>query len=337
MKVDASLMVANPVDSGSLAKQLEDIGFDGCYTFEGQHDPFFPLLIAAEHTQSLQLTTGVAIAFARNPMLLANLGYDLQLASKGRFMLGLGSQIKPHIERRFSATWSNPAARMRDMVKAIRAIWESWETGERLNYQGEFYQHTLMTHAFNPGPNPHGQPPIYLAGVGPKMTEVVGEVADGLLVHPFQTSLSLRELTIASLKQGADKAGRSADEIAISCQLMMATGLNQEEFEDNKLRARNQIAFYGSTPAYKPVFDCHGWGDLQPKLNALSKEGKWSEMGELINDEILHTIAIVGTPAEVAQQIQLRCGDFERVCPVAYGGSVELNRTVLQEITALSE
>lgn len=327
-------MVGNPMDAAQEAKDLEDMGFDGCYTFEGQHDPFFPLLMAAEHTEKLELTTGVAIAFARNPMLLANLGYDLQLASKGRFMLGLGSQIKPHIERRFSATWSKPAARMRDMVKAIRAIWHSWETGERLNYRGEFYQHTLMTHAFNPGPNPHGTPAIYIAGVGPKMTEVVGEVADGLLVHPFQTNLSLEQLTLPSLQRGAEKAGRGSGDIAISCQLMMATGLNEEEFEDNKLRARNQIAFYGSTPAYKPVLDCHGWGDLQPRLNTLSKEGKWDAMGELVSDEILETIAIVGKPGEVAEKIKARCGNFERVCPVAYGGSKALNKKVLEELSA---
>jgi len=325
-------MVNNPSDAGPMAVELEAIGFDGAYTFEGQHDPFLPLLVAAENTNNLELTTGVAIAFARNPMLLANLGYDLQLASKGRFILGLGSQIKPHIERRFSATWSKPAARMRDMVNAIKAIWHSWETAERLNYQGEFYQHTLMTHAFNPGPNPHGLPPIYLAGVGPKMTEVVGEVADGLLIHPFQTSNSLSELTLPSLALGAEKANRKKNDIAISCQLIMATGFNEEEFEINKLRARNQIAFYGSTPAYKPVLDCQGWGDLQPKLNALSKEGKWDKMGKLINDEILQTIAIVGTPAEVAIQIKQRCGNFERVCPVAYGGSMELYTTVLTEL-----
>jgi probable F420-dependent oxidoreductase len=332
MKIDGSLMVNNPSDAGPMALELEAIGFDGAYTFEGQHDPFLPLLVAAENTKNLKLTTGVAIAFARNPMLLANLGYDLQLASKGRFILGLGSQIKPHIERRFSATWSKPAARMRDMVNAIKAIWHSWETAERLNYQGEFYQHTLMTHAFNPGPNPHGLPPIYLAGIGPKMTEVVGEVADGLLIHPFQTSNSLSELTLPSLALGAEKANRKKDDIAISCQLIMATGFNEEEFEINKLRARNQIAFYGSTPAYKPVLDCQGWGDLQPKLNALSKEGKWDKMGKLINDEILQTIAIVGTPAEVAIQIKQRCGNFERVCPVAYGGSMELYTTVLTEL-----
>lgn len=329
-------MVSNPLDSAPLARELESMGYDGCYTFEGQHDPFFPLLVAAEHTEKLELTTGVAIAFARNPMLLANLGYDLQLASKGRFMLGLGSQIKPHIERRFSANWSKPAARMRDMVKAIRAIWQSWESGEHLNYRGELYQHTLMTHAFNPGPNPHGNPPIYLAGVGPKMTEVVGEVADGLLVHPFQTSLSLEQLTLPSLKRGAEKAGRSSDDVAISCQLMMATGHNEKEFEEIKLRVRNQIAFYGSTPAYKPVLDCHGWGDLQPRLNSLSKEGKWDAMGELISDEILEAIAIVGSPQEVAAQVHQRCGNFERVCPVAYGASMELNALVLKEMKSLS-
>tara|TARA_B110000444_G_scaffold225615_1_gene229578 strand:- start:43 stop:1059 length:1017 start_codon:yes stop_codon:yes gene_type:complete len=335
MKIDASLMVSNPLEAALRAKELEVMGYDGCYTFEGQHDPFFPLLLAAEHTKKLELTTGVAIAFARNPMLLANLGYDLQLASKGRFTLGLGSQIKPHIERRFSAIWSKPAARMRDMVKAIRAIWHSWETNEELNYCGEFYQHTLMTHVFNPGPHPYQMPSIYLAGVGPKMTEVAGEVADGLLVHPFQTSLSLKQLTLPSLKLGAEKAGRNRNDIAISCQLMMVTGLNDEEFASNRLRTRNQIAFYGSTPAYKPVLDCHGWGHLQPRLSALAKKGKWEVMGQLISDEILEEIAIVGTPTEVVEKIKIRCGSFERICPIAYGSSSKLNTEILNKLSKI--
>src|SRR5688500_11757154 len=202
--------------AGAAAKELEDQGYDGIWTAETAHDPFFPLLLAAQETERVELGTGIAVAFARNPMNLAQIGWDLQAASQGRFILGLGSQIKPHITKRFSMPWSSPAARMREMILAIRAIWASWNDGTKLDFQGDFYTHTLMTPFFNPGPNPHGNAKIALAGVGEKMTEAAGEVADGFLCHGFTTERYLREITLPALERGAARAGRPVDQIEVS-------------------------------------------------------------------------------------------------------------------------
>ncbi|MFK8020080.1 MAG: LLM class F420-dependent oxidoreductase [Pseudomonadales bacterium] len=319
MKVDASMLTQNPSEAASSAADLERCGLDGVYTFEGQHDPFLPLAVASENTEKLELITAIAVAFARNPMILANLGYDLNLMSKGRFILGLGSQIKPHIERRYSMPWSKPAARMREMVQAMRAIWASWSTGERLDFRGEFYTHTMMTPVFNPGPNPYGNPRVFIAAIGRLMTEVAGEVGDGILLHPLNTPGFVAEHTLPALQVGWEKSGRKREDFEISCQFMVATGETEEEFESAKALVRNQIAFYGSTPAYKPVLDHCGWGDLQPTLRDLSKEGKWQAMGGLISDEMLHTIGVIGTPEEVAAEIRDRRSDnVDRVSPTMY-------------------
>jgi len=318
MKVDGSLLVANPSDAGPLARRLETLGYDGGFTFEGQHDPFLPLAVAAGQTETLELSTAVAIAFARNPMLLANLGYDLQLQSRGRFILGLGSQIRPHIEKRYSAAWSRPAARMREMVGAIRAIWESWQEGGNLDFRGDFYTHTLMTPVFNPGPNPHGPPRIFVAGIGPKMTEVGGEVADGFYIHPFHTEESIQQLTLPALERGLARAGRGREDLSIACQVIIACGATEEELANAKNMARAQISFYGSTPAYRPVLDCHGWGGLHLELNRLSKRGEWLAMAALIDDEVLEAIAVVGAPSEIAAALRGRCEKFaDRVSLVA--------------------
>lgn len=318
MKVDGSLLVENPADAGPAAQRLEELGYDGGFTFEGRHDPFLPLAIAADRTRNLELATAVAIAFARNPMLLANLGYDLQLQSGGRFTLGLGSQIRPHIERRYSAVWSRPADRMRELVLAIRAIWTAWQDRSKLDFRGDFYQHTLMTPVFDPGPNPFGSPPIFLAGVGPRMTEVAGEVADGFFVHPFHTLESLACITLPALERGRARAGGGLRPLAISCQLIIASGATDEEFEHAKNTARAQISFYGSTPAYRGVLECHGWGDLHLELNRLSKRGDWLAMAGLIDDEVLAAVAVVGPPSEIAERVRARCGKFaDRVSLVA--------------------
>jgi probable F420-dependent oxidoreductase len=322
VKIDGSLLVDNPEEAGPAAAALESMGYDGGFTFEGRHDPFIPLVIAAQQTQRLELATAVAIAFARNPMLLANIGYDLQLLSKGRFQLGLGSQIRPHIEKRFSSTWSRPAARMREMVLAIRAIWANWQEGEALSFQGEFYTHTLMTPIFSPGPNPYGLPKVFIAGIGPKMTEVAGEVGDGFFVHPFHTPEFISELTLPALTRGLEKAGRRREDFEISCQLIVACAEDEEGLETAKNGARMQIGFYASTPAYRPVLDGLGLGKLQEELNALSKQGDWLKMAGRIDDELLEQIAVVGSPDEVADEIRKRCDGFaDRVSPVAaFGG-----------------
>ena len=243
-------------------------------------------------------------------MTLANVGWDLQAYSGGRFILGLGSQIKPHITKRFSMPWSKPAARMREMVLAIRTIWGSWATGDKLEFRGEFYSHTLMTPFFSPGPNPHGHAKIFLAGVGELMTEVAGEVCDGFICHGFTTEKYLREVTIPALLRGRAKAGKhDLEGFEIVGPSFVVTGNTEEELAAASQGTRQQIAFYGSTPAYRTVLDVHGWGGLQEELNTMSKAGKWVEMGDLIDDEILNTFAVVGEPEQIGAELHRRYGD----------------------------
>ncbi len=333
MKIDTTL-IGNLEEIGSIATHLEDLNYDGAYTFEGPHDPFFPLVLAAKQTRRIELCTAVAIAFARNPMLLANIGWDLQALSKGRFILGLGSQIRPHITRRFSMPWSRPAARMRELVMAIQAIWKNWNEGGRLDFRGEFYQHTLMTPMFSPGPNPYGDPKIYLAGVGPKMTAVAGEVADGFFTHPFHTRKSWHESTLPALEAGLAKAGREWKDFDISFQLMVVSGHNDEAFEKSAGIVRQQIAFYGSTPAYRVALEAHGWGDLQTELNLLSKQGNWAEMGKRVTDEVMQEFAVVGPMNEIADKIRARIGEYaDRVSfGVPYVGDAEYWTDVVAEL-----
>jgi probable F420-dependent oxidoreductase len=309
VKIDGSL-TDNLSEIANRARELEAAGYDGAYTFEGPHDPFLPVLLAAEHTGRLELSTAIAVAFARNPMTLAQTAYDLQSVSEGRFILGLGSQIRPHIEKRFSMPWSKPAPRMRELALAIRAIWASWHEGAPLRFEGEFYRHTLMTPFFNPGPNPYGPPRLWLAGVGPAMTEVAGEVADGFLVHPFSTERFLREVTLPALERGFDRGGRTREGFEIAFPLMILTGDSDEEITAAEGGVRRQLAFYGSTPAYRRVLDVHGWGELQPELNRLSKEGRWEEMGGLIGDDLVDTFTVRGTPEEIAPRVLDRYGDL---------------------------
>ena len=314
MKVDGVVMAPGLDEVGRAARELEDLGYDGVLTAETSHDPFFPLLLAAEHTERIEIGTGIAVAFARSPMTLANVGYDLQQFSKGRFMLGLGSQIKPHIEKRFSMPWSHPAPRMRELVLAMRAIWACWNDGEKLDFRGEYYRHTLMTPFFNPGPSEHGSPKVFLAAVGEMMTEVAGEVCDGLIVHGFTTERYVREVTIPALERGLAKAGRSRDSLQITGPLFVVTGATEEDMTNAKKMVKQQIAFYGSTPAYRGVLELHGWGELQPELNALSKQGEWVKMGESIDDEMLATFAVVAEPERVATELRARFGGIIDRC-----------------------
>ncbi len=318
MKIDTTMVLDNPADAAMLARELEAIGYDGIYSFEGQHDPFLPLAIASQTTSTVQLGTGIAVAFARNPMSLAYLANDMQLLSKGRFILGLGTQIQAHIEKRYSSTWGQPAARLRDMVLAIRAIFDAWQTGERLRYEGEFYKHTLMTPAFSPGPNPYGVPPVYCGGFGPKMTEAVGEVADGFIAHPFHTPQSIQQLTMPALQSGFAKAGKSRENFTVAVNLIVGSGDDAQSLQEAREKIRKQIAFYGSTPAYRPVLEVHGMGELQTQLNILSKDGHWDAMTALVPDELLDAVAVVCPRNEMAARIRARCdGVFDRVNLVA--------------------
>ena len=290
----------------SIYRTLEELGYDRAFSFEAKHDPFLPLAVAGEHTSTIELGTAIAIAFARTPMTLANTGWDLQTLTGGRFVLGLGSQIRPHIEQRYSMPWSRPVDRMREMVLGIRAIWEAWQTGGALDFDGEFYTHTRMVPAFDPGPNPFGPPRIFTAGFGPRMTSVAGEVADGFLVHPVNTRRSLQELTLPAIEAGAARAGRAAGDVEVVCVTIVVTGRDEQQMTRSHEAVRQQLAFYGTTPAYLPVFELHGYGDLHPELKALARDGRWAEMGALIDDELIRTIAVVGEPHEIAPLVRAR-------------------------------
>lgn len=305
MKVLTALF--GPAGAAERARALREAGASGVFTFEGPHDVFAPLTLAST-VGGLDLMTNVAIAFPRNPVQLAHQAWDHQLLSGGRFTLGLGTQIRTQIEKRYGASFDRPVARMRELVGALRAVFAAWQTGERLDFRGEFYRHTLMTPTFNPGPNPFGPPPIYLGALGPQLTRATAEVADGLLVMPFGTTRFLREATMPAVCDGLAAAGRRTGDFTVVPEVIVSAG-------EDHTATRRLLAFYGSTPAYRPVLDIHGWGDLQPELNALSKQGRWADMGELITDEVLHTIAACGTPAQIAAHIRERTdGIADTVC-----------------------
>lgn len=313
MLLDVQLDVA-PDRAPSRAEELADAGVDGLFTFEGRHDVFLPLGAAATAT-GLDLMTNVAIALPRSPLHLAHAAYDLQLHSHGRFRLGLGSQIRPHIENRYGGAWSRPAARMREAVQAVKAILDCWQHGEPLDFRGDFTRHTLMPAAFDPGPNPHGCPPVLMGALGPVMTRTAAEVADGLLVMPFQSVRHFRQRTLPAVDEGLARAGRARADLALHPQVIAAVGRTDAEIAAARAGVRRLLAFYGSTPAYLPVLEVEGRADLQPELNRLAKEGTVDAMAALVDDTLLTTLAVSGTPEECASEIRRRFGDVaERVC-----------------------
>jgi probable F420-dependent oxidoreductase len=307
---------ARPDEAPTRARDLVAAGAAGLFTFEGQHDVFLPLAAAAaDGTLDADLMTNVAIALPRSPLHLAHAAWDLQLLSRGRFRLGLGSQIRPHVENRYGATWSRPAARMRETVLAVKAILTAWQDRTRLDFRGEFTRHTLMAPTFDPGPNPYGPPPVLLGALGPVMTRTAAEVADGLLVMPFHSVRHFRERTLPAVEEGLLRAGRTQDDIVLLPQAILAMGETHAEQEAATAGVRRLLAFYGSTPAYRPVLEVEGWADLQPELNALSKRGAVEEMAALVTDEMVATLAVRGTPSECAAELTRRFGDVaERVC-----------------------
>jgi probable F420-dependent oxidoreductase len=308
VKIDSSGYCSSVDMAGKAAVAAERIGHDGWWATETQIDPFLSCAVAAERTERIGIGTGIAVALARNPMTVAVQANDLQALSAGRFLLGLGSQVKPHIINRYSMQWSKPAARMREFVLAIRAIWSAWATGERLSFRGEFYRHTLMTPFFDPGPNPYGNPMILLAGVGPLMTEAAGEVADGLLCHPLSTERYLREVTLPAVKRGRARAGKTTAGFEITGPSMIVIGDTEAELAAGAQSVKEQIAFYGSTPAYRGVLDLHGWGQLHEELNGMAARGEWDRMPAAIDDEVLRTFAVIGTPEQAVAEIGRRYG-----------------------------
>ncbi|RZT88964.1 putative F420-dependent oxidoreductase [Pseudonocardia sediminis] len=306
MHVDTTgSFTATPLETEQVAVEAEKQGYDGVSVPETAHDAFIALGLAARATSRIRLQSGIAVAFARNPMTLAYQANDVAQLAEGRFDLGIGSQVKPHIERRFDMPWSRPAARMEDFVRAVRAIWSAWETGERLRYEGEFYSHSLMTEFFSPGPNPHGNPPIMLAAVGERMTEVAGRVSDGLLAHSLTTPSYMNEVTIPALKRGRD----SLDGFQVCLPVFAVLGADGSARAAAEQGVRRQIAFYSSTPPYRPVLEHHGWGELADTLNKLSRQQAWDEMAGLITDDVLDAFAVAGTPDEVADGMLARYGD----------------------------
>ena len=306
MKIDT--MLAGLEGAPVHARRLEDLGVDGAFTFEGPHDAFTPLILAAGATTTLELATNVAIAFPRNPLQLAHQAYDLQLLTGGRFSLGLGSQIRAQVEKRYGASFDRPIARIREMVGALRAIYATWETGEPLDFRGEFWSHTLMPPLFNPGPNPYGPPPIALGGLGPQMLRLASEVADGVLVMPFNTALHFRAHSLPAIEEGLARGGRDRSSLTVTGEVIVCCGRTEDELETARGAGRWLLSFYASTPAYRPVLESEGWGDLQPELNRLSKAGRWDEMPGLIDDGMLAALAAVGSPKEVALDIAGRFG-----------------------------
>ncbi|TYL55467.1 TIGR03617 family F420-dependent LLM class oxidoreductase [Nocardioides sp. BGMRC 2183] len=340
-RVDTALPIrgGEPADE---ARRAEAAGYDRIWSSEIGHDPFVQLAVGAAATSRIEVATGIAVAFARNPMNTAHLAHDLQTLSRGRFTLGLGTQVKAHVTRRFSMPWSRPAARMREYVLALRAIWDSWETGERLKFEGEFYTHTLMTPMFVPQSHGHRTPPVVVAAVGDRMAEIAGEVGDGMLCHSFLTEAYLREATLPAIALG--RARSAITEFEIVGGPFVATGSTAAEIAAATDAVRSQIAFYASTPAYRPVLEHHGWGELGERLHRLSRGGDWAAMAAALPDELLHEFAAVGEPEEAADLLARRYGDlvdrFAIVTPYDLGDDARIR--VAQRLrsarkTALSE
>ncbi|MBI3213636.1 MAG: LLM class F420-dependent oxidoreductase [Mycobacterium sp.] len=313
VNIGGSIDGTDGADLKVLTQQVADadrLGFDGVWSTEVSRDPFLPLMLAADRSARLQIGTAVAVAFARSPMTTAAAANDLNTYSQGRFTLGLGSQVKPHIERRFGMQWSPPAARMREYILALQRIWHCWETGEKLDFVGEYYRHTLMTPMFTPKPSGLGPPKVVVAAVGPNMTSVAAEVADGLLVHGFTTARYLREVTLPIIDKGLSESGRNRAQFTVSYPGLVVTAGTEAGLAVAREQVRRQIAFYGATPAYRGVLDQHGWGDLHTELHRLSKAGQWSAMSGLVTDEILGAFAVVGEPDQVGARIVRRFGEL---------------------------
>ena len=313
MRLDVRL--GGPIsEAGRLAQQAEAMGFDGAWTSETQHDAFLPLVLAAERTTRLTLGTSIAVAFPRSPMTTAYIAWDLQRLSGGRFILGLGTQVKGHIERRYGLAWDAPGPRLRDYVRALRAVWDCWQQGTPLNHRGEFYSHTLMTPFFNPGPIPHPMIPIHIAGVQEYMCRLAGELCDGLHVHPFHSEKYLREVVLPAVEHGLEASGRARADVCLISSVFLVTGETAAVIQAAREDVRRQIAFYASTPNYRVILECHGWGQTAKELTRRSLRGDWEGMAALIGDEMLEAFAIVGSPDEVPEKLRRRyAGLLDRV------------------------
>lgn len=331
MKIDGAYDVGGGPDVVIAgARDAEARGYDGYFSTDDAHDPFLPLAVAARETERIELGTAIAVAFARNPMSMAYTSHDLQVMSKGRLILGLGSQVRAHIVRRFSMPWSRPAARMREYVLAMRAIWDCWDNGSKLDFEGEFSSHTLMTPVFSPPPSPYGQAKIMVAALGDLMAEVAGEVGDGIIAHPLMTERFVRESLAPAFTRGLEKAGRGRDKFEVVLPVFIATGHTDAEIAAAADAVREKVSFYASTPAYRAVLALHGWEDLHDQLHQLSRQGGWAEMPKLVGDDVLSGFAVVGDPASAAAQIKARYGGI--VDRVSFYAPYDIDPAVLGEV-----
>jgi probable F420-dependent oxidoreductase len=306
VKLDVGMLTHDLTSIPDHARKVEALGYDCLWSAETQHDPFLPLAVAATVTSRIKLGTSIAVAFPRSPMILAHIAWDLAKASGGRFILGLGSQVKGHNERRFSVKFESPAPKMREVVLAMRAIWDCWQNGTKLNFKGQFFRFDLMTPFFNPGPIEHPHVPIYIAGVNPAMCRVAGEVGDGLHVHPFNSPKYLREIVRPAVDEGMAKAGRARADFTYVTSSFVVIGDTEQEIAQAKQAVKQQIAFYASTRTYEPVLAAHGWQDLVPQLHRKSVEGDWKGMAGLITDEMLETYAVVGSWTTIGARLKER-------------------------------
>ncbi len=330
MRVMANLPQDDLRQVPDAARAAEAADYDTLLTAENKHDPFLPHALAALATERVELATSVAIAFPRSPMVVANAAWDLQIASRGRFVLGLGPQIRPHNERRFSVPWSAPAPRLREYVKALRAIWTSWQSGERLRFEGKHYTFTLMPPYFVPPSFDLAMVPVTLAAVGPLALRLAGEVADGVRLHGFCTGRYLDAVVLPLVQEGLARTGRERAHFEIAGGGFIATGADDAAVARTMEVARGRIAFYGSTPGYWPVLEMHGLRDLGRKLNSMSKEGKWTEMSREISDGVVHLFTAVGTHATIADAIARRFGG--RVDALSLAANAGVPPEVLSEI-----
>ena len=308
VRVDYYLPSIALQDVADLAERVARVGYDGFFTGETSHDPFLPLGVAATVAPSLELGTGITVAFARSPMVVAHTAWDLAVASQGRFVLGLGTQVRSHLTRRFSTSWAAPGPRLREYVGALRAIWAAWQEGAPLRFEGDHYRFSLMTPFFDPGPIDHPAVPVFIAGVGPYMTRLAAEICDGIHIHPFHTVRYLDEVMLPALLQGASRVGRDPDDFAVAAAVFVATGRTEEEIELARKAARRQIAFYASTPSYRPILDLHGW-EIGPKLGALSRRGEWEAMASLVDDRMLDEVTVTGPPEAIGGLVRNKYGN----------------------------
>lgn len=315
MKFDVTIFPDDLNSAADIGRVVEDYGFDGLWTAEAQHNPFLPLTLAASSTKRINLGTAIAVAFPRSPMVTAQISWDLATQSGGRFILGLGTQIKVHVVKRFSAQWDDkPVSQLKEYIEALRTIWRAFQNQSGLRYRGEHYSLGVLPPFFNPGPIQYPDVPVFVSGVGPALCRLGGELADGFHVHPFHTVRYLREVIRPAIAEGARKTNRRSEEIALACAIFVVTGTNEEEIKRNTIEIKSQIAFYASTPSYRRVLDLHGWGDFGDEMNQMTKAGKWDEMWQYVSDEMLGEFAVIAPPDELPYAVRERyTGLLDRV------------------------